>query len=155
MIFHASMPAREPRHVAGVLAELWGGFAAPFPSFPGGWMAVSGDDRGSIIEIYPSDRVLLPGVGDGACKPGDTPAAQYSAFHMAVGTQLSAAEVTAIGEREGWRAVRCTRGHDFFDVIEFWVENNTMLEVLTEDMQASYKKFATVENFKAFAAMAA
>lgn len=155
MIFHASIPAHNPRHVANVLAELWGGFAGPFPSFPGAWMAVAGDDRGTIIETYPSDRVITPGAGDSAFEPGATPATHYSAFHIAVGSKLSAAQVLDIGQREGWRAVRCTRGLNFFDVIELWIENTTMIEVLTEEMQTSYKNFATVENFRSFAAQSA
>ncbi|MCE4544515.1 MULTISPECIES: hypothetical protein [unclassified Caballeronia] len=158
MIFHASMPANDPKHVAQVLAELWGGFAAPFSPFPGAWMAVAGDDRGSIIEVYPSDQVITPGgdredsVSYGA---GTFKRPQYSAFHMAMATKLGAAEVVAIGEREGWRAVHCTRGNDFFHVIELWIENSTMLEFLTPEMQAEYLAFATSENFKALAAAAA
>ncbi|BAO88857.1 hypothetical protein [Caballeronia cordobensis] len=158
MIFHASMPANDPKHVAQVLAELWGGFAAPFSPFPGAWMAVAGDDRGSIIEVYPSDQVITPGgdqedsVSYGA---GTFKRPQYSAFHMAMATKLGAAEVVAIGEREGWRAVHCARGNDFFHVIELWIENSTMLEFLTPEMQAEYLAFATPENFKALAAAAA
>ncbi|SAL10755.1 hypothetical protein AWB74_00114 [Caballeronia arvi] len=155
MIFHASIPANDPKHVAQVLAELWGGFAAPFSPFPDAWMAVAGDDRGSIIEVYPSDQVITPGgahedsvsYGAGAFKRP-----QYSAFHMAIATKLAAEDVIAIGEREGWRAVRRTRGNNFFDVIEFWIENSTMLEFLTPEMQAQYLAFATPENFKAMAA---
>ena len=158
MIFHASMPANDPKHVAQVLAELWGGFAAPFSPFPGAWMAVAGDDRGSIIEVYPSDQVITPGgahedsVRYGA---GTFKRPQYSAFHMAMATKLGAAEVVAIGEREGWRAVHCARGNNFFHVIELWIENSTMLEFLTPEMQAEYLAFATPENFKALAAAAA
>lgn len=121
-------------------------------------MAVAGDDRGSIIEVYPSDQVITPGgdredsVSYGA---GTFKRPQYSAFHMAMATKLGAAEVVAIGEREGWRAVHCTRGNDFFHVIELWIENSTMLEFLTPEMQAEYLAFATPENFKALAAAAA
>ncbi|SAL84993.1 hypothetical protein AWB68_07522 [Caballeronia choica] len=151
MIFHASIPARHPEHVAGVLAELWGGFVAPFPAFPDSWMAVAGDERGTIIEVYPSDRVLHPGDGDADFQPGDAPPARYSAFHMAVATKLSAEEVIAIGAREGWRAIRCTRGDHFFDVIELWIDNTTLIECLTAEMQADYLAFATPANFRAMA----
>ena len=155
MIFHASMPSKHPEHVARVIAELWSGFAAPFPSFPDSWMAVAGYGRGSIIETYPHDRVITPGAAGDSFEPGDASGqAHYSAFHMAVATTLSEAEVKAIGEREGWRAVRCTRGDNFFDVIELWIENTTLIEVLTEDMQAQYMAFATPANFRAFAAAA-
>ena len=93
MIFHASIPANDPKHVAHVLAELWDGFAAPFSPFPDAWMAVAGDDRGSIIEIYPSDKVITPGGGheESVSYGADTlKRPQYSAFHMAIATKLSA-----------------------------------------------------------------
>jgi hypothetical protein len=155
MIFHASMPSRHPEHVARVIAELWGGFAAPFPSFPDSWMAIAGDARGTIIETYPHDRVIAPGAGGASFQAGDADGAgHYSAFHMAVATPMSAEQVLAVGEREGWRALRCTRGDNFFDVIELWIENTTMIEVLTDDMQAQYLAFATPANFRAFAAAA-
>jgi hypothetical protein len=67
---------------------------------------------------------------------------------------VDSAAVLAVGERAGWRAVRCTRGHNFFDVIELWVENRTMLEMLTAEMRAQYLAFATPEKFRAFAATA-
>ena len=155
MIFHASIPAHDPKRVAQVLAELWDGFAAPFSPFPDAWMAVAGDDRGSIIEVYPSDRVITPGGGheESVSYGANTlKRPQYSAFHMAIATKLSAEDVIAIGEREGWRAVRCTRGDNFFHVIEFWIENSTMLEFLTPEMQAEYLAFATPANFQAMAA---
>lgn len=155
MLFHASIPARNPENVARVIAELWGGFHAPFPSFPDSWMAIAGDDRGSIIETYPSDRVICPGAEQASFVPGNSQSAQFSAFHIAVASKLTPDEVFAIGEREGWRAVRCTRGHNFFDVIELWIEHTTMIEVLTEEMQQQYLAFATPANFRAFAAAAA
>ncbi|MFM0056286.1 hypothetical protein PQR64_11730 [Paraburkholderia phytofirmans] len=155
MLFHASIPAHNPENVARVIAELWGGFHAPFPSFPDSWMAIAGDDRGSIIETYPNDRVLSPGGEQGSFVPGSSTASQYSAFHIAIASKLSPEEVFAIGKREGWRAVRCTRGRDFFDVIELWIENVLLIEVLTEEMQKQYLAFATPANFRAFAAAAA
>jgi hypothetical protein len=53
---------------------------------------------------------------------------------------------------EGWRTVQCTRGHDFFDVVELWIEDTTLIEVLTPEMRADYLAFATPGNFRAFAA---
>jgi hypothetical protein len=155
MLFHASIPAHHPENVARVIAELWGGFHAPFPAFPDSWMAVAGDDRGSIIETYPSDRVIFPGSGQNSCTVGPSTTAQYTAFHLAIASKLTPEQVLAIGEREGWRAVRCTRGQNAFDVIELWIDNVIMIEVLTEEMQKQYLAFATPENFRAFAASAA
>src|SRR6516165_12781159 len=53
MIHHVSIPAREPQHVAEVLAELMGGNCFPFGPLEGAFMAASGDGHGSMIEVYP------------------------------------------------------------------------------------------------------
>jgi len=53
----------------------------------------------------------------------------YSATHAAISTLASEAEIIALANREGWRALRCSRD-GFFDVIEFWVENRLLLELL-------------------------
>ena len=150
MLFHASMPAKEPENVASVIAQLWSGFHAPFPSFPDSWMAIAGDARGSMIEVYPADRVLHPGSDNEAVYQCPAAPATLSAFHLAIATTLTADQVYALGASEGWRAVRCTRGNDFFDVIELWIENHTMIEVLTSEMQQQYLAFASPDNFRAF-----
>ncbi|MEH2222995.1 hypothetical protein [Nostoc sp.] len=67
-------------------------------------------------------------------------------------TQGSQQEIEKIGVREDWRVVRCNRD-SFFDVIEFWVENRLMIELLTPEMASQYLKFATQqENLKYFLA---
>ncbi len=43
MIHHVSIPARDPQHVAEVLAELMGGQCYPFGPLEGAFMAASGD----------------------------------------------------------------------------------------------------------------
>ena len=65
MLFHLSIDADEPRHVAEVLAEIMGGEALPFPSvIEGSWVALSGDARGTLIEVYPRGTELMIGAGD-------------------------------------------------------------------------------------------
>jgi hypothetical protein len=56
-------------------------------------------------------------------------------------------EIEEIGKREGWRVVRCNR-ESFFDVIEFWLENQVMLELLTPEMTAQYLTATQPENLK-------
>ncbi len=46
----------------------------------------------------------------------------------------------AVAKREGWHAAKCVRG-GCFHVIEFWVENRFLLEVLTREMQSEYLAF--------------
>src|SRR5271165_2721109 len=65
MIHHVSISAREPKHVADVLAELMKGRAYPFPGgVADSFMAVSGDEYGSMIEVYPGNVALVPGQDD-------------------------------------------------------------------------------------------
>src|SRR6202030_2674644 len=55
---HVSIPAREPQHVAEVLAELMGGKCYPFGPLEGAFMAASGDAHGTMIEVYPERATL-------------------------------------------------------------------------------------------------
>jgi hypothetical protein len=153
MLFHVSIDAGNPQHVASVIAELWGGEALPFPPvYPGSWAAFAGDDRGTMIEVYPAGVELSPGTGDadafGALNPG---APRRTATHVAVATPLSVDAVMAIAAREGWTAKYRKRG-DVFGVIEFWIENAMMIEVLTPDMQAEYLGAITIENWRSMLA---
>jgi hypothetical protein len=58
MIHHVSIPAREPQHVAEVLAELMNGKCLPFRPLEGAFMAASGDANGTMIEVYPECTTL-------------------------------------------------------------------------------------------------
>ena len=139
MIFHASMPAREPERVAAVIAEIWGGQSFRFPPWPGAWVAMAGDARGSMVEVYPHTLPIAPGTGDGMARPHpDAAPRPYACFHLAIATERTVDEILAIGAREGWRAVSCSRG-GVFDVVELWIENGLMFEVLTPDMQDDYR----------------
>lgn len=139
MMFHGSLPARNPERVAGVIAELWRGTSFPFPPFPDSFIALANDDRGTEIEVCPYTQENV--IGDVEVATRTNAAANgNSACHFAIATPLSEAEVLAIAAREGWRARRCDRG-GCFHVIEFWIENAFLLEVLTAEMQAEYLAF--------------
>ena len=138
MIFHLSFDARDPRHVAEVIAELWGGKAIPFPPvMTGSWVAMAGDDRNSSVEIYPRGTELVAAEGDAdsyGVIGGNGP---RSSTHFAMATALDADQVRAIGAREGWPVKYRKRG-GVFGVLEFWVEGDRLIEVLTPEMQAEY-----------------
>jgi hypothetical protein len=138
MLFHLSIDADNPKHVAEVFAEIWKGRAVPFPPVAvGSWMAMAGDDRNTLIEVYPrgTELVETPGDADGKGVAG-TPR-PHSATHMAIGTQLTSEEVFGIAKREGWPAKYRKRG-GAFGVIELWIEGWRMVEVLTPEMQREY-----------------
>ncbi len=143
MIHHVSIAAENPHHVAKVLAELMNGTAYPFPGgIADSFMAVSGDDHGTMIEVYPATVTLEPGTGDDQVVPGTAVAPAYTPFHVLLSVPLDQAAVQAIGDREGWRTRLFGRGAPgqppFFHVIEVWLENRLMIEVATPDMVADY-----------------
>lgn len=146
MIFHFSISADDPRRTATMLAELWRGEAYPFPMVSkGSWVAHAGDDRRSTIEVYPRDMALYP--TDKAGEERYEPVSRHGPFHAAVATPLSIEEVEDIGRRYGCHTSLCNRG-PWFRVIEFWVDNALMLEMMTPEMQEEYQRSITVENWR-------
>jgi hypothetical protein len=136
MLFHASIGARDPSHVASVLAALWQGHAYPFPPFPGSYIALAGDAHGTAIEIYPAGQVLVPGadeVASSRVEDGMRP----TETHLAIGVPRSESEIHEIAKWVGWKSRTCVRG-GMFRVVELWVENRLLVEVLTPEMQREY-----------------
>lgn len=161
MIHHVSIPAHDPAHVAGVLAEVMKGRAYGFPgAVPGAFMAVSGDARGTLIEVYPRSTVGRPGADDQPVDVAHNPAPpEYWPFHVLLAVKSDEAEILRIGEREGWRTRRFGRGapgqKPFFEVIEFWVENSVMFELAPEGMIGPYERLFQFDTLEAaMAAMA-
>lgn len=139
MLFHVSIAARDPRNVATVIAELWGGVVAPFPPvIAGGWAAVARDDRNSAVEIYPLRTTLHEAAGDADAFGVLDGVDDRTASHAAIATELDRDAVLAIAAREGWPAKYRKRG-GLFGVIELWIEGRQMMEILTPDMVAEYR----------------
>src|SRR5438094_1450257 len=150
MIHHLSIAARDPKQAAGVLAELMGGTAVPFPPNPGSFFALQLDDHGSGVEVYPAGTELQPGgeEGGGFVKKPDA-ARGYGATHFALSVTTEASTVEAIARRVGWHCVTCNRGP--FHVIEVWVEKDTRVEILQPEFALEY--FAIIPHDKVNAAM--
>jgi hypothetical protein len=159
MIAHFSMPAREPQRVATVLARLIDGVAMPFPVVSGAWVAIARDGSGTGIEVLPEASAHNPGEGD--ADPGrtangpevmpwevqirqDGAAQTASGFHVALTSPLDQDEVLALARGEGWRAVPCDRG-GVFDLVEVWVENRFLIEVMPPAGAARYLAFYNPE----------
>lgn len=155
MLFHLSIDAARPQHVAQVLVELFGtGAATPFPPVAdGSWLACAGDDRNTMIEVYPRGTELIAADGDAdALGVGTLDAAPRGyATHFAMATRLTREQVFAVAEREGWPAKYCRRG-GLFGVIEMFIEGNRMVEVLTDEMQREYLESMRVDKWQAFLA---
>jgi hypothetical protein len=142
MIHHVSIPARDPRHVAEVLAELMRGRCHPFGPLEGAFMATSGDDHGSMIEVYPEQATLEIPNDEKQVVFGKQPTPRAWPFHLLLSVPREREEIEQIGAREGWRTKLFGRGipgqKPFFHVIEFWLENRLMVEVVSPQMAEEY-----------------
>ncbi len=165
MINHISIGVNNPEHVANVLAELWGGYAMPFPPSPGGYVVFADDGRGTMVEIIPSDVQLVPGIGlpdeEGFSRETATDDFEatfvagnerglFGSVHLNINSPLDEESIKAIAKREGWRCFTANRGRGLFQLIEFWVEDRFMLEVNTPEMTEVYVNTVTPENWANF-----
>lgn len=142
MIHHLSVAANDPKSVAEFFAELTGGVAVDFPPNPGSYMAFAPDGNGTGVEVYPAGSVLLPNADEGAIftrRAAQTP--ERSATHFAISVSRSAAEVAAMAAARGWDCFTCDRG-GHFHVVEVWVENAWLVEVLPPVFAEEYLGFA-------------
>jgi hypothetical protein len=159
MIHHISIAAHNPLHVSQVIAELLQGQSIPFPSHPDSYVALAFDPQGTMVEVHPFGTALIPGNAEHeACILEQNPtASNYTANHTAISVPVSIDRIQAIADREGWRIVHCRRGDNYFDVIEFWIENQLLIELLPPEIVDKYLTFMSPESLiaAAKAAMAA
>lgn len=139
MIHHLSIAAREPQHTAEVLAELMGGRAVPFPPHPGSFFALQLDEHGSGVEVYPAGTELEPNGDVGGSFVKRPAEAGYGSTHFALSVKTDAGRVEEVAKRNGWHCFTCNRGP--FHVIEVWVENRMMVEILPPEFAAEYLAF--------------
>jgi len=159
MINHISIGVHNPERVANILAELWNGIVIPFPPAPDSYMVLANDGKGSGVEITPINTILVPGEGmppenlDASTLTEEYEAKfvasdfapQYVATHLNINTHLSIEDVRAIGAREGWRTLVCNRGEGLFQLVEMWIEDRFMLEVMTPEQTARYIEVTSPE----------
>lgn len=147
MLFHASIPADDPALTAAVLADLTCGRFFPFPPVAGGFIVFSGEGGGHLIEVYPSGAALKPGRNGATAEPFAP--AELNEVHIALGVPLSQAEVDAVLARAGWSCRVCDRG-GVFQVMELWIDNRFLIELLTPEMQAAYVAAMTPDNWEVY-----
>ena len=136
MLFHASIPARDPEHVATVLAEVWRGRVLPFTAAPGTFVVTAGEGPEIHIEVTPAARTTLPPDQPGAVKLGGLD--PLVGTHVRLGVPCEEADLHRIARAAGWRS-RTARREGAFRVVELWLENWFMLEALTPAMQDEYR----------------
>lgn len=140
MIAHFSIPSRNPRATADVFARIIDGVVMPFPPAEGGWIVIARDGSGTGVEVVPDTAAIFPGSEPAAGArygqaygPVDP---SFGAVHVAMTTTLSREEVIALGEAQGWRTLHADRGP--FDLVEVWVDDRIMVEVLPPESTARY-----------------
>lgn len=136
MIHHISIPAKDTFNVANVLSEIFDGTVTDFRPTENAYMVWFGDEFGSAVEVYPEDVQLIPGDEEQPCQFDKGNELQYTAVHAAMSISKSREEIYKIAKKENWHAAEFVRGS--FAVIEFWIENKLMLELLTSDMVEEY-----------------
>lgn len=153
MLFHMSVEADDPRQVANVIAELWGGVATRYPMVAdGSWCALAGDDRNTMVVVFPRGTRLVES-RDAGGKGERVMPRRGSATHMAIASDLDPESVLAIAQRESWPAEIRKRGRTS-TAIEIWIEGCQLLEVMTPEMQKDYLRAMTVERWMTHVAKA-
>ena len=137
MIHHISIGVHDPEGVAAALAEVLGGMSAPFPDAAGAFIAFATDEHGTLIEVQPIDMELRPGSnGEGLQMERGRARNRFGPFHAAISVTHGVEALQQLGERFGWRTEVQSRGP--FHVVELWVENEIMLELLPPAFAAEY-----------------
>ena len=150
MLFHASFPSQDPARAAEAIARLWRGTSFPFHAVPDSHVAFENDMFGSLIEFYPAGRVLVP--GENAAISDDRERSGSTETHLAISTPLDEEEVHKLAADYGWLSRTCWRGQSAFRVIELWIDNAYLFEVLTPEMQKEYIRTVVPEHYDAFIA---
>lgn len=155
MIAHISIPAQNPKLVATLLGKIISGSVFNFPVVKDAFIVVANDNSGMAIEVYPAGTAHHPGKGDA---PAELPPPsietqswedqiypesdyrQISSHHMALTSGLSEQEVVKLGKESGFRALLCDRA-GVFKLVELWIDNTYLIEVLSTHEAQRYKDF--------------
>ena len=137
MIHHYSIPVQDTKKVAEILADFFGGTITGFGPYPNSYIVWLGDEFGSAIELYPAGTEMHPDSGKGQANFRHSNIhSRFCATHAAISTTCSREEIFKVAVAHGWKALELSRGG--FNVIEFWIENSVMIELLTSDMAKDY-----------------
>jgi len=142
MIHHLSVSAADPKGAAEFFADLMHGVVVDFPPNPGSYMVFKADGHGTAIEIYPAGSVMIPNGDPGAIFVRQPEGAdRRSPTHFALSVEMALDDVLARAAAQGWEAYVCDRG-GHFHVVEVWIDNTWLVEVLPPVFAAEYLGFA-------------
>ncbi len=134
-LFHTSIPVHDPKRAAKAIAELAEGASFDF-LHPGCYFVTFGE-AGSLIELYRKEIELRPGEPEQPCVLFDSEApARFTGAHTAIQVPVDVDRVLDIARTYGWRAEIHRRR--VFRVIEFWIENEYLLEVFPPEFASEY-----------------
>ncbi|HEY9880783.1 MAG TPA: hypothetical protein V6D29_20155 [Leptolyngbyaceae cyanobacterium] len=151
MLHHVSIAVENPARVANVLSQVMAAQAFEFPIHPNSYIVVVGDQYGTAIEVLPANTAWVAGEIEAEIVSAPL-ASPFTPTHVAISVPVSLSTIKAIGTREGWLVRQCDRGP--FGVIELWLENRVMVELLPQELATQYLNFMTPDNFAAFAKQA-
>ena len=142
MIHHLSVSASDPKGAAEFFADIMEGVVVDFPPNPGSYMVFKADGHGTGLEIYPAGSVMVANGQPGAAFVRQANGAdRRSPTHFALSVGMAQQDVLARAQAKGWDAFVCDRG-GHFHVVEVWIENTWLVEVLPPTFAAEYLGFA-------------
>jgi hypothetical protein len=140
MILHVSVTADHPRSTAETLATLLGGRAIPLGPNEGSWTAVGPDPVGNVIEVMERGSEFHRAGSQVETLKGDPQ--RHSGFHLLMESPMSEQEILTLAEETGTSAYRASRGI-FGDLIEFWIDDCLLVEVLPLAWSRAYRSLLT------------
>jgi hypothetical protein len=97
------------------------------------------------VEVYPAGTELQPGGVVAGSFVREDPR-EYGPTHFALSGAADADTIQAIAQRAGSQCFDCNRGP--FHVLEVWVENQTMVEILPPEYAREYLAFTRPDNVR-------
>ena len=140
MIHHISMDVDDPVFVAGVFADIFDGTVIEGVPLPWAVTVAARDEFGTAIEFLPRGSELRLDAQGPPGKEINPAPAQASSFHAAISVPRSDSEIMDAAARAGWTARKRSNGP--FHVIELWVEDRWMIELLSPEQSEAYLKLA-------------
>lgn len=137
MIRHISIDVHNPLRVASVLAEIWNGKAYHF-LYPNSYHVMPCDSYGTGIVVFPRGTVWVPGADAQSARLLSDVSTDLVAVHAAISVPINQQQIEQIGRREGWRVLTREQGDGPFRLVEFWIENRILFELLPPGFETQY-----------------
>ncbi|MDJ0618539.1 MAG: hypothetical protein QNJ63_17640 [Calothrix sp. MO_192.B10] len=150
MLHRISIPVEHPLHVANVLAEILHGSILRGSEYPYSYTVLVNDEYGSAIVLSPAGNEVIVGQSRDKFEYQYNPNySEFSPVHLAISVPLTQPEIEKIAQREGWHMAVGNRGR--FKLIEFWLENKFLLELILPATVPQYVKSMTPQEFMVLA----